>query len=132
MQCPCHSGKSYQECCEPFHNGSIAGSALLLMRSRYSAYALCLTDYIISTTHPENSLFQVPFKQIAQSIEQFSKNTQFIDLQIVNFTDSGLKAEVTFKAILKQNNKDVSFKENSLFKKVNNRWLYYSGNITSL
>ncbi|NDE82074.1 MAG: zinc chelation protein SecC, partial [Chlamydiia bacterium] len=57
ITCPCGTGNSYKLCCEPFHQGQLPDSALQLMRSRYSAYALCLPAYIISTTHPASPQF---------------------------------------------------------------------------
>lgn len=42
--CPCHSQKCYEECCKRYHEGAAAENALILMRSRYSAYALQLAD----------------------------------------------------------------------------------------
>ncbi|RRJ84038.1 YchJ family protein [Aestuariirhabdus litorea] len=49
--CPCLSGQLYSRCCAPLHRGQKqAGSAEQLMRSRYSACALGLVDYLITTT----------------------------------------------------------------------------------
>ena len=52
--CPCGSKKKYKKCCAIYHKGALAPSALALMKSRYSAYAIGNSDYIIKTTHPEN------------------------------------------------------------------------------
>jgi len=51
--CPCESGLTYQECCEPLHHGALASSAEALMRSRYTAYALELESYLLTTWHPK-------------------------------------------------------------------------------
>lgn len=51
--CPCGSGIPYRYCCEPFHSGErFASSAEALMRSRFSAYLLKLSDYLADTWHP--------------------------------------------------------------------------------
>ncbi|MBM7060497.1 YchJ family protein [Pseudomonas sp. UL073] len=50
--CPCGSGKHLDECCGRYHAGTPAPSAEQLMRSRYSAYVLGLTDYLVNTTLP--------------------------------------------------------------------------------
>jgi SEC-C motif-containing protein len=51
--CPCGSGASYDLCCEPLHDGETqAATAEDLMRSRYSAYAHGLADYLFRTWHP--------------------------------------------------------------------------------
>ena len=91
------------------------------MRSRYSAYAKGLASYIVATTHPSS-----PASNLA-SILQFCQETKFQGLKIVEFIDGENTAYVTFIATLKQGGHDASFKEKSLFKKVNGRWLYLSG-----
>jgi SEC-C motif-containing protein len=50
--CPCGSGRSYGQCCEPLHQGAPAPNAEALMRSRYSAYALGFESYLLETWHP--------------------------------------------------------------------------------
>lgn len=124
MLCPCRSGKLYEGCCFPFHNGKAPDSALSLMRSRFSAYALSLADYIISTTHPANSEFSLNTKDWKKKILEFSSHTEFKDLKILDFQDGEKFATVTFFAYLFQNGEDVSFTEKSSFEKVHDRWLY--------
>ena len=44
----------YSDCCEPLHRGDIdAPTAERLMRSRYSAFALGLSEYLLDTWHAE-------------------------------------------------------------------------------
>ena len=51
--CPCGTGTAYAACCGRFHTGTRRPpTALALMRSRYSAFALGLPDYLIDTWHP--------------------------------------------------------------------------------
>ncbi len=128
MLCPCHSQKLYESCCRPFHEGKQnAVNALALMRSRYSAYALGKASYLISTTHPSNPLFKQKPQERISSIMQFCQQTSFEDLEILEFIDGENTAYVTFKAILRQNSRDASFIEKSLFQKVNGCWLYVRG-----
>lgn len=126
MLCPCCSKKDYQECCSSFHFGTNPPNALSLMRSRYSAYALKIPQYIIKTTHPENSSFTSDTKKWMQDILDFSENAQFLRLEIEEFLDGDDLAYVTFIAYLKQGNREFPYKEKSLFKKVNGVWLYHS------
>ena len=50
--CSCGSSQSYVQCCEPLHQGLVnAATAEALMRSRYSAYVLRLSDYVLGTWH---------------------------------------------------------------------------------
>lgn len=130
LLCPCHSGKLYNACCQPFHLGKeLPQTALLLMRSRYSAYAKMLVGYLIQTTHPKNELFKQS-KQSKQQIENgiiaFVSSTDFTGLEIVEFVDGENEAWVTFIARLTQNGHDTSFQEKSRFLKVAGRWLYRS------
>lgn len=54
-QCPCASGKHYEECCERYHQGAeTEPTAEALMRARFSAYVKGQVDYIVATTHPDN------------------------------------------------------------------------------
>jgi len=50
-RCPCDSKLPYADCCEPCHAGVAALDARVLMRSRYSAFALGLRDYLLLTWH---------------------------------------------------------------------------------
>lgn len=109
------------------HQGSYPENALALMRSRYSAYALGLTDYIIRTTHPENPGFQKDQKAWSKEIEAFSKNTEFTNLTILEFIDGDSEAIVAFDAELIQNNATFHLREKSHFIKVGPQWLYRLG-----
>lgn len=122
--CPCHSQKPYVECCQRYHEGIPAESALLLMRSRYSAYALGLDDYIIQTTDHTFSSGSQDLAHWKKEILKFSKSTEFEGLQIIDFQEEIDTATVTFRAILKKNYQDISFTEKSFFIKMNNRWYY--------
>jgi SEC-C motif-containing protein len=117
--CPCHSGKLYYDCCQPYHEGKWPENALLLMRSRYAAYALHLVDYIIETTHSRKRMALQ-----AQDILEFCRTTQFVNLTIHAFVDGPNEAYVTFTAHLERNGTDVSFTEKSRFLKENGRWFY--------
>ena len=49
--CPCGSGRAFELCCEPYLLGRLpAPTAEALMRSRYTAYALCSIDYLYKTS----------------------------------------------------------------------------------
>ncbi len=130
--CPCCSGQSYAKCCEPFHNGEPPPSALALMRSRYSGYALKKIDYIIKTTHPDNPESKKALSIRKKEIRNFSESTKFKGLEILAFKDEGSESTVSFKALLSQNGIDCSFQERSLFKKVEGLWLYLSGEVLPL
>ena len=51
--CPCGSGRSYANCCEPFHHrDSSPRTAEQLMRARYSAYVLGDGEFVLDTWYP--------------------------------------------------------------------------------
>jgi SEC-C motif-containing protein len=125
--CPCGSGKKYKRCCQPFHNGKVAKTALELMKSRFSGYAFSHWAYIIKTTHRENQEFTLQIEDWKKEIVAFSTQTSFDRLRILEFIDMGEEAFVTFEAILSSNREDISFVEKSRFLKVNQLWYYHSG-----
>ena len=50
--CLCGRPQPYAACCGRFHGGEPAPTAELLMRSRYSAFALGDDVYLLETWHP--------------------------------------------------------------------------------
>lgn len=128
--CPCGSGNTYAKCCRSFHQGELPDSALKLMRSRYSAYALNIPEYIIHTTHPGSPQYNHDEEQWAKNISEFCLNTQFKKLDVLDFKENEPFATVTFVAHLTQENKDVSFTERSYFEKLKGKWLYRSGQLS--
>lgn len=126
MLCPCDSGNKYKKCCSKYHKGAFAPDALSLMRSRYSAYAVGDSSYIIKTTHPDNSDYTSNIKNWEESILSFSKQTNFLSLEIIDFIDGEEEAFVTFNARLSSGD----LKEKSRFLKLYGRWLYADGVFT--
>lgn len=52
-RCPCGFGEAYDECCGRVHAGDTrAATAEALMRSRYSAFAVGDTAYLLRSWHP--------------------------------------------------------------------------------
>lgn len=125
--CPCGSLKKYKKCCKPFHDKiTFPKTALELMKSRYCAFFICNPEYIIFTTHEKNPDFTSNIDLWKKSIIDFSKNTKFMNLEILDFIDEK-ESFVTFKVTLFQNDEDISFTEKSRFLKVNDMWQYVDG-----
>jgi SEC-C motif-containing protein len=121
--CPCGSGHSYKNCCQILHKGGKTASPEALMRSRYTAYALGLADYIMKTTHPDGPQYNPDAAAWKRDIERFSRSTRFERLQIL-----GAQGDiVTFRATLFSGQQDTSFTEVSVFRQHNGQWKYYSG-----
>ena len=126
--CPCGSLQKYKKCCKVFHDKiKLPKTALELMKSRFSAFAVLIADYIIFTTHENNSDYISDLKSWNQDIMNFSKNTRFERLEILDFIEGEVESFVTFKATLFQDNTDISFIEKSRFLKVEDKWLYIDG-----
>ncbi len=128
--CPCVSKRKYKQCCAVFHRGKPAPTPEALMRSRYSAYALHNSSYIIKTTHPDNPAYR-PHNEAAwrADIETFCRTTRFANLDLLltkggNTPDEGW---VTFKASLFQGEQDISYIEQSFFQCHEGLWKYVSG-----
>lgn len=109
------------ECCKPYHDGKLPDTALALMKSRYSAYALSNPDYIIHTTHPNSPYFEKNRKKWKGAILEFCKTTRFLKLEILGSGENW----VHFIAHLSR----VNLEEKSRFEKFNGKWLYLDGEI---
>lgn len=129
QSCPCNSDKPYAKCCEPFHKGKSPQTAEELMRSRYSAYALGLSRYIIRTTHPASPQYKSNAAHWEKQIDEFCSQTQFKKLEVLQVQETEPIATVVFIAHLSQNGKDLSFQEKSYFEKVKGQWLYRNGQL---
>ncbi len=119
--CPCRSGKSYQECCQPLHNlETKPASCEALMRSRYCAFILQLGEYLFNTYH-------LDFRGDL-TIEQLSeKSANWVNLQIVEAESLETTGFVEFKAWFIEDDKLCCFHERSNFAKDHDQWLYCDG-----
>jgi len=95
------------------------------MRSRYSAYALGLADYIMDTTGPGPHRQPDPVAW-RESILAFSKTTQFKRLEVHEASKNDDQGVVEFTAHLVQFGQDASFRERSRFERTD-RWRYVAG-----
>ena len=123
IPCPCGSKKKYKKCCGIYHKGALPKTAQLLMKSRYSAFAVGDSSYIIKTTHPDNPDYTTDTAKWKEDIDSFCKNTEFLGLKVTEFIDGESEAFVTFEATLSSG----ILKEKSRFLKVEGRWLYVDG-----
>ncbi len=117
--CPCQSDLSYAQCCQDFiQQIRIPESAQQLMRSRYSAYVLADSSYILATWHPQYR---------PKDLTLTFNDPHWIGLKIVQCQAGTISDEeglVEFIARYKVNGKAHKLKETSLFKQLNNRWYY--------
>lgn len=131
--CPCQNDHLYKVCCYPFHIGERQPqNPLELMKSRYSAYAMKLSDYIMDTTHPKNPQYETDRAHWKAQIDQFCYQTIFLNLEILSYSHNHYEGYVTFRASLEQKGQDVSFEEKSHFVYENSQWMYLNGQVKSL
>lgn len=120
--CPCQSGQSYADCCQPFHLfHSFPQTAEQLMRSRYTAYVLQHIDYIVKTTAP----LQQKRLNVA-AISQWAAETDWAGLQIKKHLPqlSKIHSMVEFDAFFVTNDRKQSHHEQSLFVSIDKRWYF--------
>jgi SEC-C motif domain protein len=129
FKCPCCSDMPYRDCCAVYHQGKEAENALVLMRSRYSAYALNNVEYIMRTTHPRHPAVSQNLQHWKEEILKFAMKTDFERLEVLDFKEQPDRAIVVFIAHLTQDDEDMSFTERSFFSKVDGRWLYVNGDV---
>jgi SEC-C motif-containing protein len=98
------------------------------MRSRYSAYALGLIEYIVITTHPAGSQYDADALRWRASLADFCRASRFVGLQILETGPlAGTDAFVAFRARLLQDGADASFGERSRFRQLDGVWKYLDG-----
>ena len=120
--CPCQSGKSYTDCCQPFHlHQMIPDSAEKLMRSRYTAYTQVNIPYIVETTVPA----QQPLLD-QQAMLLWGDETDWAGLKIISHQPfvSKIHSWVEFKAFFNIENGIDAHHERSLFVLISGRWYF--------
>jgi SEC-C motif-containing protein len=121
--CPCGGAQSYESCCKPYlERGKLPATAEALMRSRYSAFALGNSSYLMNTWHPTTA----PAKL------DLAVSPVWCGLDILA-TEGGspedTKSMVEFKAHYLEQGRMGTLHEMSRFVKENGRWFYVGGDI---
>lgn len=116
--CPC-GGADYAQCCQPFHDGAAAPTAEKLMRSRYSAYVLGLTDYVQATWHARTR----------PSPEELTHDAaiKWLGLDVKKHVAHGDEATVEFVARSRVDGRAHRLHEVSRFVCEDGRWFYVDG-----
>ena len=118
--CYCGSNDLFSKCCKDIIEGVVpANSAEQLMRSRYSAYAVSATDYLLKTAHPS-----IRRQQSIKEIQKWADENDWQKLEIIKTTTT----TVEFKAYyLDPSKKQQIHHEKSTFVFEEGEWLYLSG-----
>lgn len=116
--CPCGSGTALVACCQPYHQGEPAPTPEVLMRSRYSAFALQLTGYLLATWHASTRPRQLTP----------DTGTQWKALTIVAAPPATeTQGIVHFMAYFREQNHWQVLEEQSRFVREGGRWWYVDG-----
>ena len=126
--CPCGSGKSYSECCEPIISRKIkAPTAESLMRARYSAYVKHEIDFIVdSCTKEEKEEIDI------EETRAWAEESTWHGLKILVCEKGGendKEGVVDFQASYTRKGMKDLHKERANFKKVDGEWLYENGSL---
>lgn len=128
-QCFCGNDNTFEQCCKPIIDGTQpALTAQALMRSRYSAYVIVASQYLIDSTHISQRA-----NYSKTDIEAWAKESHWQKLEIID-CKKGLSGdsvgEVEFKAYYRDAKNILHIHhEKSVFKQENEDWFYVSGTI---
>lgn len=121
--CPCQSTLPYNQCCGKYHkSGSHAPTAVALMRSRYTAYAMGNAQYLFRTWHAST-------RPTLQSLKASGPQT-LIGLKIISTKAGGVDdAKGMVEFISSRYSPSLmgeieQHKEKSLFARVKGNWVY--------
>lgn len=120
--CPCGSGVAYSRCCRPLHLGADAVTAEALMRSRYSAFAKGLPDYLLHSWHPDTR----------PECMDLDRSMHWTGLRVIETVEGGVQDDVgtvTFEADHLSPSGAATLREVSRFERVAGRWVYVSGTV---
>lgn len=129
--CPCGSGKTYAECCEPIIKGKEkASTAEELMRARYSSYEKQEIDFIINSCEHSDDVAEID----KNATEDWSKNSTWHGLKILR-TEKGTASDeegvVEFEATYTRKQIRDVHHETAYFKKIDGQWVYSAGQLTT-
>jgi SEC-C motif-containing protein len=123
VRCPCGTGLTYGECCGPVHTDERrAATAEQLMRSRYSAFAAGLPDYLLASWHPSTRPDTV----------ELEHDVVWRSLEIVGLAGGGpfdSTGAVEFRAAWRQGAQRGVLHERSSFRCEGGAWFYVDGEL---
>ncbi len=127
-ECPCGSGASYGDCCQPLHTGALAApTAERLMRSRYSAYQAGAIDYLGDSLHPDHRT-----DWDAKATRRWADSSQWLGLEILSTEAGGEQDDqgtVEFVASYREQGVTKRHHEVSRFSRHEGRWYYVEGEL---
>jgi SEC-C motif-containing protein len=124
--CPCGSGLTYEECCQPLIRGErAAATPEALMRSRYSAYVEKEIPYLRASLHPDH---RKDYDE--KSSRDWAESAEWHSLQILEAAGGGPgddEGEVEFVVSFTQQGVRQEHHERSQFERHGGAWYFVSG-----
>ena len=121
MECPCGSGRPFDDCCGPIvHGGVPAPTAEALMRSRFTAFALGLATHVETSWAPETRPADV-------RVEPDRRWTRLDILATERGRQLDADGVVEFRAHWEQGDRHGVLHERSRFRRDGARWVYVDG-----
>ena len=122
--CPCGSGKSLNECCQPIINNELkAETAEALIRARYTAHTLGDMDFILATHHPST---RADIDEVAT--RRWASESTWLSLEIINI-DGGEATDNTARIEFMARYRDAARRrlthhERGVFEKYHGQWYF--------
>ena len=121
--CPCGAGFPYTDCCGPLIRGANpADTAEDLMRSRFTAFAKGLWDYLEQTRYPDGQELSAWYKTKFMHDKISWTGLEIVNVKKGNASDE--EGEVSFIAYYQENGEKKTLQEVSKFIKEEGRWFY--------
>ena len=121
--CPCGHGLPYAECCGPAHLGHAPSTAEALMRSRYSAFVLDDSGYVLRSWHPKTRPADV----------EADSSVKWVGLDVLEASGGGLfdaEGIVEFRAYYTDQGRPLQMHERSRFVRHDGAWVYWGPILT--
>lgn len=121
-RCPCGSGDVLRDCCAPILDGAPAPTALALMRSRYTAFAVGAREHLLTSWDPSTRPTDLTLDD----------GPRWLRLDIIATVAGGpfdTDGTVEFEAFYRDADGRQSLHERSRFIKDAGRWYYVDGDL---
>ncbi len=122
--CPCGSGKTYGECCLPYHNGTLwPDDPQAMMRSRYSAYVTHCWDYLTKSDWQEDGEEEVSEERLAEA----AASVEWLGLNVLG---SGREEDydyVDYTATYRVDGQTLQIAEHAHFRVIDGKLCYTGG-----
>jgi SEC-C motif-containing protein len=119
-RCPCTSGDVFGSCCGPVISSGLAPTALRLMRSRFTAFAIGDAQHLQRTWHPSTRPAEL----------DLDDDVRWLRLDILDTERGGpfdADGVVEFEALFREGATGGSMRERSRFVREDRVWFYVDG-----